>query len=169
LGEIPTKKPKSILYKPEYSSNSGTTLLREIIGERKFNNPKPLVLMEDIIYLLGSKNAVILDIFAGSGTTGHAILNLNNKDGGNRTFILCELDKNICNDICYERLKKVINGYNKTTNEKTIKPLGGNLRYMIISFEKYNETIFNIQHISKEFEDILKLKEGSPTRSGKTQ
>ena len=59
------------------------------------------------------KNAVILDFFAGSGTTGHAVLELNKEDGGNRQFILCTNNENgICEDICYPRIKKIIKGYN---------------------------------------------------------
>ena len=58
------------------------------------------------------KDAIILDIFAGSGTTGHAVLELNKKDGGNRQFILCtNNENNICTDVTYPRLKKVIEGY----------------------------------------------------------
>ena len=89
LGDLPTKKPKSILYKAEYSSGNGTEQLKEVFNEtKKFNNPKPLQLIKDLIHLSCDEDAIILDFFAGSGTTGHAVLELN-KDGGNRRFILC--------------------------------------------------------------------------------
>lgn len=89
LGDLPTKKPKSILYKAEYSSGNGTEQLKEVFNEiKKFNNPKPLQLIKDLIHLSCGEDAIILDFFAGSGTTGHAVLELN-KDGGNRRFILC--------------------------------------------------------------------------------
>ena len=90
LGEIPTKKPKSILYKPEYSSSNATNQLRELFDNKVFNNPKPLNLIKDIIEISTNKNDIILDFFSGSGTTGHAVLDLNKEDGGNRKFIMVE-------------------------------------------------------------------------------
>lgn len=90
LGDLPTKKPKSVLYKPDYSSGNGTKQLKEIFEQKKiFENPKPLQLIKDLIYITGKKDAVILDFFAGSGTTGHAVLELNKEDHGKRRCILC--------------------------------------------------------------------------------
>jgi len=113
LGDLPSKKPKSILYKPEYSSGNGTAQLKALFGEKAINNPKPLDLIEDLLFIGGDKNALILDFFAGSGTTGHAIMQLNQNDGGNRHFILCTNNENkICEEVTYPRIKKVIKGYN---------------------------------------------------------
>ena len=90
LGDLPTKKPKSIFYKPEYSSGNGTNQLKELFGHKVFNNPKPLLLIKDIVEISTNKNDIILDFFSGSGSTGHAVLELNKEDGGNRKFIMVE-------------------------------------------------------------------------------
>ena len=111
LGDLPSKKPKSIFYRPEYSSGNGTNQLKSLGLDDKFNNPKPIDVIKDILFISGGKNAIILDFFAGSGTTGHAVLELN-KDGGNRQFILCtNNENNICEEVTYPRIKKVIEGY----------------------------------------------------------
>ncbi|MFZ7143329.1 site-specific DNA-methyltransferase [Avibacterium avium] len=108
LGEIPTKKPKTIFYKPEYSSGNGTKQIKEIFGKKLFNNPKPIELIKDLLILSTDKNSIILDFFAGSGTTGHAVAQLNKEDGGNRTYILCtNNENNICEQVTYQRLKNI--------------------------------------------------------------
>ena len=112
LGDLPSKKPKSIFYKPEYSSGNGTNQIKEIFGFEAFNNPKPIELVKDIIQISGNKNSTILDFFAGSGTTGQAVLELNQQDKGNRQFILCTNNENqICDKVTYPRISKVISGY----------------------------------------------------------
>jgi adenine-specific DNA-methyltransferase len=75
-----------------------------------FDTPKSIKLMERIVQLGTNKNSIILDSFAGSGTTAHAVLNLNKQDGGNRKFILIEME-NYAETITAERVKRVINGY----------------------------------------------------------
>lgn len=75
----------------------------------KFDNPKPHELIEHLISISNNNFTTILDFFAGSGTTGHAVMKLNAEDGGNRKFILCtNNENNICRDITYERIKRVI-------------------------------------------------------------
>ncbi len=124
LGNLPTQKPKSVWYKPEYSSGNGTKLLKEIFNKKIFNNPKPLQLIKDIIHLSTSNDSIILDFFAGSGTTGHAVLELNKEDGGKRKFILAtNNENNICEDITYRRIKNVIEGYSDVSGIPT------NLKY----------------------------------------
>lgn len=114
LLDIPSKKPKSLLYKPQYSSGNGTSQLKDILLEKKFNNPKPIELIQDFLLISTKKNSTILDFFAGSGTTGHAVMKLNAEDGGNRKFILCtNNENNICQDVTYQRLKTVITGKRK--------------------------------------------------------
>ncbi len=77
--------------KKEYHAiHSGTKVLEKIVGKGKFSYPKSIHLVEDILRLILPKNGIVLDFFAGSGTTGHAVINLNHEDGGNRRFILCE-------------------------------------------------------------------------------
>lgn len=107
LGDLPTKKPKSIFYKPEYSSGNGTSQIKEFFGEKVFNNPKPMELIKDFVLLSTNKNDIILDYHAGSGTTGHAVLELNKEDGGNRKFILIE-QMDYIKTITYPRVQKVM-------------------------------------------------------------
>ena len=87
-----------------------TQELKDIFGVAKvFTHPKPTQLIKDIVAMSCSKTATILDFFAGSGTTGHAVMKLNTEDGGNRKFILCtNNENNICRDVTYERIKRVI-------------------------------------------------------------
>ena len=88
----------------------GTTLLNELFNGKVFNYPKPLFLISEILTALTNPNDIVLDSFAGSGTTAEAVLNLNN-DGGNRKFILIEME-DYASVLTAERVKKVINGYN---------------------------------------------------------
>ncbi|MGN1096228.1 MAG: site-specific DNA-methyltransferase, partial [Christensenellales bacterium] len=84
--------------------------LENILGNRElFDTPKPLALITHLIGLTSVNNPTILDFFAGSGTTGHAVMKLNAEDGGQRRFILCtNNENNICRDVTYERIKRVI-------------------------------------------------------------
>ena len=91
LGDLPTKKPKTLFYKPEYSSGNGTAQLKQVLGDRVFSNPKPVQLLKDFITLGADKDALILDFFAGSGTTAQAVWELNALDGGTRRFLLVQL------------------------------------------------------------------------------
>ena len=98
MGDLPSKKPKTLFYKPEYSSGNGTAQAKELLGDKFFSNPKPLNLVKDILEVGTNPNDIILDFFAGSGTTGHAVMQLNAEDGGNRKFILCQKDEEIKKD-----------------------------------------------------------------------
>lgn len=94
-----------------YMNSVATSELKEIIGAGKFDYPKPVQFIKDLIKYSSSPNAIILDFFAGSGTTGQAVMELNKEDGGHRRFILCtNNENNICADITYTRLKTVITG-----------------------------------------------------------
>ena len=95
LGDLPSKKPKTLFYKPEYSSGNGTAQVKELLRDKYFSNPKPLNLIKDFLEIGTKDNDIILDFFAGSGTTGHAVMQLNAEDGGNRKFILCQIDEPI--------------------------------------------------------------------------
>lgn len=135
LGDIPSRKPKSLFYKAEYSSGNGTSQITNMFGKKVFDNPKPIELIKDFIYI-GSRNkdALILDFFAGSGTTGHAVLELNQKDNGKRKFILCtNNENNICDEVTYPRIEKVINGY-VDAKGKEVKGIPSNLKYYKTDF-----------------------------------
>lgn len=109
--------------KKEYSSTAyGANLLKDIFSELQvFSYPKSIHAVVDCIRIMNNKkDAIILDFFAGSGTTGHAVLELNKEDGGNRKFILCtNNENNICTDVTYPRIEKVINGYDFKGKDKT--------------------------------------------------
>ena len=104
---VRTNRPMGII--DEFSSTQGTKTIRQIFGEAKFSYPKDVNLIIWLFERITNKNITILDFFAGSGTTGHAVIQLNAEDGGNRTFILCtNNENNICRDVTYERIKRVI-------------------------------------------------------------
>ena len=112
-----------------YGFNSdGTRDLKELFGSKTFETPKPLLLIKWIIGLHADENAIVLDSFAGSGTTGHAVMQLNKEDGGNRHFILVEMESDICRNVTAERLRRVCNGYEKPDGTQ-IEGLGGGFRY----------------------------------------
>lgn len=167
LGDLPSKKPKSIFYKPEYSSGNGTALLKDLFNDKVFSNPKPLMLIKDLIFLGSHENSIILDFFAGSGTTGHAVLALNQEDGGNRQFILCTNNENdICTDVTYPRLSKVINGY-ITPKGVAVGGLGGNLDYYKTDLVP-TDGIANIfdttrEELTKKAGNMIAIKENTHT------
>ena len=90
-GHIPTKKPKSLLYKPEYSTSTATTKLKELLNKKIFDTPKPIPLIMDLATIAKSRNSIVLDFFSGSATTAHAVMKLNAEDGGCRKFIMVQL------------------------------------------------------------------------------
>jgi len=94
LGDLPTKKPKSFFYKAEYSTSTATTQLKNLMGQKVFKAPKPVPFIKDLITIGSSNEDIILDFFAGSGTTAHAVMELN-KDGGDRKFITVQLPEPI--------------------------------------------------------------------------
>ena len=128
VGDLPTKKPKSLFYKPEYSSGNGTAVMKEIFDSKVFNNPKPIQLLKDIISLSTKQDDIILDSFAGSGTTAHAVLALNKEDGGNRKFILVECE-DYADTITAERVRRIINGVEKAKDKTLKEGLGGSFTY----------------------------------------
>lgn len=95
-------------------------------GEATFDTPKPSRLIEFVLKIASSEDALILDSFAGSGTTAHAVLNMNKVDGGHRKFILVEMG-DYADTTTAERVKRVINGYGKDKN--AVGGTGGNFSY----------------------------------------
>jgi len=173
-------KPKTVWDNPQYDAAShGTKLLEDIMGQSKtFDYPKSLYAVKDAIRLLldDKQSPVVLDFFAGSGTTGHAVLELNNENENGCQFILCTnneingLEKElkekglsekemqeygICRRVTYPRLEKVIKGY------KDSKPLGGNLKYFRTKFIKKSVNKDDLKiSITKECTEMLCLREG---------
>ena len=102
------QRPKTTWTDTKYNATvHGTQLLESILGKKQFSYPKSLYTLLDIVRIMTGEEDLILDFFAGSGTTGHAVLELNEQDGGNRQFILVEqLEEHVA--VCQERLEKVI-------------------------------------------------------------
>lgn len=132
------------------TASTGTVELKQIFSDKVFETTKPTELIKYFVSLIteNDKTALVLDSFAGSGTTGHAVMELNKEDGGNRKFILVELEENIAKEVTSERLKRVINGYTvqkpNRSNEE-IKGLGGGFRYCKLGeplFDKFG----NVRH-----------------------
>lgn len=120
----------------DISSTSGTNELTNIFRGKPFDYPKPSKLIKLLLQMSTPKDAIVLDFFAGSGTTGQSVLELNKEDGGNRQFILCtNNENNICEEVTYQRLNKVINGYT-TPRGKKVEGLSGNLKYYKIELEQ---------------------------------
>lgn len=136
-----------------YMNQNATTEAMEIFNETVFDYPKPIDYISKLIQYSTTEDSIILDFFAGSGTTGHAVLDLNAKDGGNRTFILCQLNENtdstpngIAYDVTAKRLKRIMTGECYDGNKdfewvKKNKPYGGNLDvYEIASVANFEAT-----------------------------
>ena len=110
-------------------------MLEGIFGEKKvFDNPKPVSLIMRIARFASSGDSTVLDFFAGSGTTGHAVMKLNAEDGGRRRFILVTNNENgICEKVTYERLKRVIKRDKYAASVKYFKvdyvPIDGKVFY----------------------------------------
>ena len=85
------KKPKTLFYKPEYSSGNGTSIIKDLFGDRLFDNPKPVELIKDLIKIGSNEEDILLDFFSGSSTFAHAIFELNNEFNSKRKFILVQI------------------------------------------------------------------------------
>lgn len=107
---------KTIWFRNEVGDNQeAKKILKELFEEKHtdlFDTPKPVRLLTRILQLATDKDSIILDSFAGSGTTGHAVLDLNKEDGGSRKFILVEMEDKVAKDITAERVKRAIKKYN---------------------------------------------------------
>lgn len=115
-------------------------IFHEADRESIFSTPKPTRLIKRVLQIASNPGDLIMDSFAGSGTTGHAVLDLNKQDGGDRKFILVEMDEKIAPEITSERLRRVINGYDKGGDpEKPVEGLGGGFRYCHLGTPLFNE------------------------------
>ena len=114
-------------------------LLRAIFqGKKVFDNPKDHEIIGRLIGYVTDPTDLILDSFAGSGTTGHAILNLNKQDGGNRRFILVEMEPQIARNVTAERVRRVAQGYTNIKGER-VEGLGGGFRYCELGEPLFDE------------------------------
>ena len=125
--DVKILKNRSIYYNVAETGDA-TRLLTKMFGKKDvFPNPKPIELIKELIS--HSKNSIVLDFFAGSASTGHAVLEMNNEDGGHRKFILCtNNENNICAEVTYPRIEKVIKGY------ADVQGIPANLKYYTQTF-----------------------------------
>lgn len=121
----------------ELDGRTGTNEVKNIFAEsnRPFDYPKPSVLLEELLGFVLKPNNIVLDSFAGSGTTAHAVLKLNAQDGGNRRFILCEMME-YAETITAERVRRVMNGYGE--GAKAEAGLGGGFDYYSVGAALFN-------------------------------
>ena len=120
-------KERTIVYDLATTTDA-TEEQKALFGEKKFSNSKPVDLIARLIDLAGGKDAIVLDSFAGSGTTAHAVLALNDEDGGNRQFVLVECE-DYAGDITAERIRRAIKGVPKPPRGQPLKGLGGCFSY----------------------------------------
>jgi adenine-specific DNA-methyltransferase len=156
--EFINKYPEAFL--DDFLNTQGTNDLKDILGNKSFDFPKPTELIKFLLLVSSPKNATILDFFAGSGTTLHATMALNAEDGGNRQCILVtNNENNICEEVTYERNRRVIAGY---TNAKDVAVAGlrhNNLRYYKTDFVPSQRSEENKRKITVAVTDQLCIKE----------
>lgn len=133
-----------------HTDEAAKTLKNIFYGKATFDTPKPPRLIERVLQIATDKNSIILDSFAGSGTTAHAVLNMNKADGGNRKFIMIEM-MDYADSITAERVKRVINGYGE--GKKAVEGTDGDFSYY-----ELGEPIFNGDMLNEEIgeEEIRK-------------
>lgn len=139
-------------------NTEGTSLLSQILGHKEFSYPKPMSLIKSLVKQSTNSNEehVVLDFFAGSGTTGHAVWELNQEDGGNRRFIMVssteatekEPLKNVCRDVASKRLRLAAEGYSFRTAKGVTKVdgIGGEFAYLRAVRTSMDELQDEIQH-----------------------
>lgn len=154
-GGLDGQMPKSMWTDAIFSASEyGTSVLNNLIGREKFQYPKSVeAVMECIRCMSSNKDITILDFFAGSGTTGHAVMKLNSEDGGNRKFILCtNNENNICRDVTYERIKRVIEKENHKAS----------LKYMKVDFVPISDKLYYeyADELLKHIKELVELENG---------
>lgn len=154
LDTLNGRTPETIWFgKDVGTTRSAMSEIKDIFGTNIFGTPKPTSLIERTLRLSTKTNATVLDFFAGSGTTGHAVMKLNAEDGGNRKFILCtNNENNICRDVTYERIKRVIDKENYSASLKYYK-----VDYVPISDRLYYEYA---DELLKHIRELVELENG---------
>lgn len=137
-------------------NQQGNSELMALFGEVPFSNPKPLGLLQYLLNTIVIKDVTILDFFAGSGTTLHATMQLNAEDGGHRQCILVTNNENgICENVTYERNRRVILGYTTPKGEKVPGLTRNNLRYYKTKFVPRDKGPKNLRNLMALSTDML--------------
>ena len=154
--KVKVKKSRSILYDVAENAD-GSYLLTSLFGKKDiFTNPKPVELITNVISHHGNKRAIILDFFAGSGSTLHATMQLNAEDGGHRQCILVTNNENgICENVTYERNRRVIQGYTTPKGEEVPGLTRNNLRYYKTKFVPRDKSPKNLRNLMALSTDML--------------
>lgn len=141
LKETEYESPSTVIY---LDNRVSTTLIKNLFNNKKvFNNPKYYLLIGRLLRLIGDTESMFMDAFAGSGTTGHAVINLNREDKGNRKYILCEMAEYF-NSVTKPRIEKVI--YSEDWKDgKPISRKGISQCFKYIRLEQYEDTLNNLQ------------------------
>ena len=142
-------------------SQDAMRALRDLFdGKVLFSYPKSVPLIERVVRLYSQENSTILDFFAGSGTTLHATMQLNAEDGGHRQCILVtNNENNICEEVTYERNKRVINGYTTTKGVQVAGLKQNTLRYYKTDYISRDRTQRNMRDLVAAATDLLCIKE----------
>ena len=157
-------KYKTVWQDSKYDANKyGTQLIKTMVPDCNFDFPKSIYNVYDCIYAIVGKrkNAIVLDFFAGSGTTGHAVLELNKNDDGNRQVVLCTNNENkIAQEVTHPRMQAAINGYYSLDN-KFIKGIKSNLKYYKTTFVPNISTDRNKEKLTKQSVEMICLRENT--------
>ncbi len=169
--EGPTKKPKSVLFKPDYSSSTATTKLKELMNGKLFDSPKPVPYIKDLLSMGSLKNSIIVDFFSGSGTTAHAVMQLNAEDGGSRKWIMVQLPEETPEDsearkagyatipdIARERIRRA---GDKIAKEYPDAKVDYGFRSLVIADTNYKEVYKPVSEVTQEslLETVDNIKE----------
>ena len=156
-----TKRPSN-LWNDLDGNKKAQIEIKDVFIDKVFDTPKPIQLLNRIIQLTtnNTDNFTVLDFFAGSGTTLHATMLLNAEDGGNRQCILVtNNENNICEEVTYERNKRIINGYTNAKGEVVEGLSGNNLRYYKSEFVGRETSVKNKKEITRLATELLCIKE----------
>lgn len=154
LDTLEGRTPETIWFGKDIgTTRSAMSEIKEIFGSSAFGTPKPTSLIERTLRLISRTDATVLDFFAGSGTTGHAVMKLNAEDGGTRRFILCTNNENgICRDVTYERIRRVIDKEDYAASLKYYK-----VDYVPISDRMYYEYA---DELLRHIRELVELENG---------
>lgn len=157
-----TTKQFTTWFADNYINAKGSESLKDIYNTLMsvFTYAKPIELIKDLSFMANYPNGIFLDFFAGSGTTLHATMQLNAEDGGHRQCILVTNNENgICENVTYERNKRVIEGYTKPNGEFVEGLHNNNLRYYKTAFVSRRRTPQNMRRLMLLATDMLCIKE----------